>query len=408
MSDLSEITRLVEAQGKAWDEFQKSNDARLKAIEEKGYAPADLVATVATINADLDKLGKDLAKEMLELKRPAQTEGKGVIWTPDQLEHKHRFADFLRKGDIDGLKAIERKAMGSLDDPKGGYLITAEMDAMIDRVVPTVSAMFRLARVVNVGTQKWKKRVKTSGMTMARPGQGSTSGETTPPNFALMEIEAHVAEVEPWVENETLEDADIDLAMDLADEAAISFAEGLGSEFINGNGVAKAKGITAYTTVANASFAWGKLGYIASGGSGAFAASNPGDQIIALQHALKSQYRTGAAWLMSDATLASVRQMKDGSGNFYLWQPDVTAGFGGRLLGSPVEIDDNMPAVASNSYSLAYGNFQRGYAIVNRRGTVLIRDPYTQKGVTKFNFTRRVGGGVYNFEAIKLMKMASS
>jgi len=100
--------------------------------------------------------------------------------------------------------------------------------------------------------------------------------------------------------------------------------------------------------------------------------------------------------------------MKDGSGSYYLWQPDPLAGFGGRFLGSPVEIDDNMPVIAANSLSIAYGNIPRAYAVVNRAGTTLIRDPYTAKGKTKFNFRRRSGGGIYNFEAIKLMKFAAS
>jgi HK97 family phage major capsid protein len=405
MSDVLEIKNLIDAQGKAWEEFKSANDARLDQIEQKGHAAEDVVAKVATINADLDKLSKDIADQMLKLQRPNMGDSKGL--TSEQVEHKQALHGYLTKGDTNGLKDIERKAISSLIDTSAGYLVTEEMDAQIDRVMPTLSAMFRIARTVNVGTQKWSKRTKTSGMTMARPGQGGTSGETTPPNWAKVEIEAHNAEVEPWVENETLEDADIDLAMDLADEAAIAFAEGLGAEYISGNGVGKARGITAYDMVANASYAWGKVGYIASGKSGAFASVAPADKIIDLQHALKAQYRNGAVFLMSDATLASVRQMKDSSGAYYLWQPDTTAGFGGRLLGSPVEVDDNMPVVAANSLSMAYGNFQRGYAIVNRRGTVLIRDNLTQKGVTKFNFTRRAGGGIYNFEAIKLMKFAA-
>ena len=401
-----ELKSAIESQMKAWEEFKSANDARLAQIEQKGHAAEDAVAKVATIDADLSKLSKDIADQMLKLNRPDMGASKGL--TPEQVEHKQALHAYLTKGDSNGLKDIERKAIGSLIDTSAGYLITPEMDAEIERVMPTVSAMFRVAKIVNVGTQKWKKRTKTSGMTMARPGQGGTSGETTPPNWALVEIEAHNAEVEPWVENETLEDADIDLAMDLADEAAISFAEGLGSEFITGDGVAKARGIAGYTTVANSSYAWGKIGYIASGKSGAFASVAPADKLIDLQHSLKAQYRPGAVFVMSDATLASVRQMKDSAGAYYLWQPDTTAGFGGRLLGSPVEVDDNVAAVAANSLSIAFGNFQRGYAIVNRRGTVLIRDNLTQKGVTKFNFTRRVGGGVYNFEAIKLMKFASS
>ena len=120
------------------------------------------------------------------------------------------------------------------------------------------------------------------------------------------------------------------------------------------------------------------------------------------------KYRQGAAFLMNDATLNTIKQMKDGTGKYYLWIPDPTAPFGGRLLGYPVEVDDNMPTVSAGSYSIAFGNFQRGYTIVNRTGTTLIRDNITSKGITKFNFRRRFGGGITHFEAIKLMKFATS
>jgi HK97 family phage major capsid protein len=245
-------------------------------------------------------------------------------------------------------------------------------------------------------------------MAARRVGPGATGGESTNPKYAELEFTAHEAEAEPWVFNSTLEDAIINLEQDLAMEAATAFAELAGSEFAVGTGVGSARGITAYDTVANASYAWGKLGYIVTGVNGAFDTSNPADDIIDLQHSLKAQYRPGATWVTSDAVLAKVRQMKDGSGAFYLWQPDPLSGFGGRILGSPVEIDDNMPALGTDSLSMAYGNFAQGYLVVNRSGTVLIRDNVTAKGKTKFNFRRRFGGGVQNFEAIKLMKFGTS
>jgi HK97 family phage major capsid protein len=239
-------------------------------------------------------------------------------------------------------------------------------------------------------------------------GESEAGGETTEPKYAMIEILPEKMEVEPWVYNDTLEDVESDLEADLTEEAGIGFAEGEAAAFISGTGVKQPRGILSYTIVANASYAWGKVGYIASGGAGAWAASNPADKIIDLQHALKQQYRNGAVFLMADSTLASVRQLKDGSGNYYLWQPDPSANFSGRILGSPVEIDDNMPAIAANSYSIAFANFRRAYTVVDRRGTSLIRDNITTKGTTKFNFTRRVGGGISHFEAIKLMKFATS
>lgn len=403
--DLSELTPLIEAQGKAFEEFKKANDARLKAIEEKGYAPADLTEKVDKLNASLT----DLSKQMVEIDKKAgrpPAEG-GDAPTEEQKAQRAAFAKFLRKGDR-SMTDAEVKAMNTAEDSEGGYLVVPEIDRQIDRIAPTISAMARLANVITISTAKYEKRVQKSGMSMRRVGEGATGGETTEPTFANIAIEVFPAEVEPWVNNETLEDAMIDLESNLAMEAGIAFAEGAGSEFITGNGVGKARGITAYTNIANASWAWGKIGYIASGKSAAFASVAPADKVVDLQHALKQQYRPNARWLVSDTVLGTMRQLKDGSGSYYLWQPDPAAAFGGRFLGSPVEIDDNMPALGAASYSLAYGDFRRGYTIVNRTGTTLIRDNLTSKGVTKFNFRRRFGGGVTHFEAIKLMKFATS
>ena len=407
-ASIGDIVELIKKQGSAFEEFKKANDARLASIEAKGYAPEDTVEKVAKINAELNTLGKQIEEVARKAGRPAAGgDGQGCL-TAEQVEHKQAFNRFLVKGDASNLDELQRKAMNAGSDIDGGYLVPVEMDQMIDRIAPTISALYRLADVKTIGTAKWEKLVKTAGLAMRRVAEGGAGGESTNPKYAKIAIEVFEAEVEPWVYNATLEDSAVDLAADLAEEAAIGFAEGAGAEFIAGNGVGKARGITAYDIIANASYAWGSIGYIASGKAGAFASVAPADALVSLQHALKAQYRPGAVWLTNDATLGTLRQLKDGSGSYYLWQPDPAAAFGGRFLGSPVEIDDNMPAVAANALSVAYGNFKRGYTIVNRSGTVLIRDNLTAKGTTKFNFRRRFGGGVSNFEAIKLLKMATS
>jgi len=400
--ELKEITDLIAAQGKAWDEFQKANDARLKAIEAKGYAPADLTEKVEKLNTELAAIGKQLTEVEKKAGRPQPGKDDKEV-TPEQAEYRKAFALYLRKGRTEGLEELSRKAMNTGSDPDGGYLVVPEMDLAIDRVAQTMGGLAPLADTITIGTAKWEKLVKTSGMAMRRVAEGATGGETTEPKYAKTAIEVFTAEVEPWVFNETLEDARINLEADLADEAAIGFTEGANAEFITGNGVGKARGITAYPNLHNGSYAWGSVGYIRSGKSAAFMSIAPSDRVIDLQHALKSQYRSGANWLTNDTTLGVMRQMKDGSGAYYLWNPDPAGGFGGRFLGSPVTVDDNMPALGAGSYSLAFGNFKRGYKIVNRAGTTLIRDNITAKGQTKFNFRRRFGGGIVNFEAIKLM-----
>jgi HK97 family phage major capsid protein len=404
MSDFTEIKGLIEAQGTAWEAFKKANDARLAAIEAK-TSTADADAAIAAIKADM----ADQQKQFRELEKKAGRPQPGKDdTTPEAADHRKAFNLYLRKGRTDGLEDLQRKAMNTGTDPEGGFLVVPEMDAAIDRIAPTISAMFRLANVVTIGTAKYQKLVKKTGMSMRRVADGATGGETTEPTFARIEIEAHAAEVEPWVYNETLEDALINLEDDLAMEAAIGFAEGAGAEFITGNGVGKSRGIAAYSNVANSSYAWGSVGYIVTGKSAAFASVAPADKVVSLQHALKAQYRPGAVWLANDATLGVMRQIKDASGSYYLWNADPTAGFGGRFLGSPVETDDNVADIAAASFSLAYGNFKRAYTIVNRSGTTLIRDNITAKGTTKFNFRRRFGGGITNFEAVKLLKFATS
>ena len=347
--DMSEIKALVEKQGEAWGEFTRKNDELIKAKAD-GKAVSDLQASVDKLNASFKFINDEVTEIAKKANRPA-IDGKSL--SPEKAEYKTAFAKFLRKGDDDGLAELQRKAYNSASGPDGGYLVDEQMDTEILRVVGVTSAIGRLARNVTIGTDTFKKVSKTSGMAARRVGPGATGGESTNPKYAEMDFTAHTAEAEPWVFNETLADAIIDLEMDLANEAAIAFAELAGVEFATGTGVGSARGITGYDIVDNASYAWGKIGYVTPATSGAFRATNPGDDIIALQHSLKAQYRPGAAFVLADSVLSKVRQMKDGSGNFYLWQPDPLAGFGGRLLGSPVEIDDNMPALAADSLSIA-------------------------------------------------------
>ena len=405
MSDIAEVKTLIEDQGKAWNEYQKTNDELLKAKADGGSID-ELQAKLDLINTDMEAQRKSFEEIEKKLNRPGA--GADDQLTEDQVEYKKAFNGYLRKGNDQGLEELQRKAMNSQSDPNGGFLILPEMDLEIERVVPTISTFAGLADNITVGTAKWQKMVKTSGMAMRRVADGSNGGESDAPEYAKVEIEAHSAEVEPWVFNETLEDSIVNLESDLAGEAAIAFAEGLGSEVITGVGVDGARGITKYNNVANSAYSWGNVGYIASGKSAGFASVAPADALIDLQHALKQQYRPGATWILNDTTLGIARQMKDASGSFYLWNPDPAGGFGGRFLGSPVSVDDNMPDIGAGSFSVAYGDFKRAYKIVNRRGTTLLRDPYTAKGQTKFNFTRRFGGGVFNYEAYKTMKFSVS
>ena len=156
--------------------------------------------------------------------------------------------------------------------------------------------------------------------------------------------------------------------------------------------------------ITNASYAWGKVGYVPGGHASLL---NNMDKLIDLQHALKPVYRNGALWLMTDATLAVIRKFKDGDGN-YIWRPGLLQDAPDTLLGKPVEIDDNVDDIGSDKYPIFYGNFRRAYLIVDRQGTRVLRDPYTSKPYVLFYTTRRVGGGIVMYEALKAMKIATT
>lgn len=400
-----ELKDLLKKQGENFEAFKKAND-QLLAAKAEGKAVSDLQAKLDKIDSEFVQLTKDMGEIAKKANRPAAP-AAGEL-SIEATEHKQAFRTFLRKGDSNGLSALEKKVFNRGSDVDGGYLIDGEMDTEITRVAGTISTIRTLADVRTIGKESLSSRTKTSGTAARWVGEGEAGGETTNAKYAKIEIVAEEMEIEPWAYNSALEDSDFNIEADIMTEAGIGFGEGEGSAFVTGNGVKKPRGFLTYNVVANASYAWGSTGYIASGGAGAFAASNPGDNIIDLLHSLKSQYRNGAVLVMADTTLAAVRKIKDGSGNFYLFNPDPTGEFAGLVLGKPVVIDDNMPIIAANSYSIAFANWQRAYRIVDRRGITLIRDNITEKGTTKFNMRKRVGGGIKNFEAIKLMKFAAS
>jgi HK97 family phage major capsid protein len=195
-----------------------------------------------------------------------------------------------------------------------------------------------------------------------------------------------------------LDDSVVNLDQWIAEEVQQAFADQESTAFVTGNGTNKPKGFLGYTNVADASWSWGNIGYIATGTAAAFPASNPSDKLIDFIYALKSGYRQNANWVLNRKTQGVIRKFKDSSGE-YLWQPAATT-----LLNFPVTESEDMPDIGTDSFSIAFGDFNRGYLIVDRVGVRVLRDPYSAKPYVLFYTTKRVGGGVQNFEAIKLMK----
>ena len=402
-----ELKETIQALGKAFDAFKAENDARLKEIEKKGAADPLLTEKVDKINADIAQISA--LKKQLDTLETAVAQGQFPGGGKNELDrvkaqHKDAFAKFFRKGAEGGLRDLEVQAgLSTLSDPDGGFLVPEDYEQAIDRVALSVSAMRRLATVRTIGTDTYKKLVNQGGASAGWVGEKGARAETNTPTLTEIAINTKEIYAMPAATQTLLDDSRVDIAGWLADEVSIEFSEQESEAFINGNGVEQPKGIAAYAMAANSSYVWGKVGYIASGNSSLV---NDLDKLIDLQHALKPVYRNGAAWLMNDATLATIRKMKDGDGN-YIWVPGLKDGAPDTLLGKPVEIDDNVDDIAANKYPIFFANFKRAYLIIDRQGVRVLRDPYTTKPYVLFYTTKRVGGGIVMYEAIKALKVSA-
>jgi HK97 family phage major capsid protein len=236
--------------------------------------------------------------------------------------------------------------------------------------------------------------------TAARPQTSSpTLDELSFPTAELYAMPAATAAL--------LDDAVVDIDQWIASEVEAAFAEQEGAAFVNGDGANKPRGFLDYTQVADTAWAWGKVGYLLTGVSGALPASDPSDVLIDTVYALKAGYRQNASWVMNRKTQAAIRKLKDADGN-YLWQPPATPGGRAMLMGFPLVEAEDMPDIAADATPIAFGDFGRGYLVVDRTGVRVLRDPYSAKPYVLFYTTKRVGGGIQDFEAIKLLKFGTA
>ena len=388
-----------------FDAFKQANDERLAQMEKRS---SDVVTEekVDRINRALDEQKRALDELALQSARPI-IGGERKAAPYQTRERKQAFDRYVRKGDAGGLDALELKALSVGSDPDGGYTVPLEIESTIDRVLAKASPIRSIATVRQIGANTYRKPINIAEAASGWVGETGTISQTGTPTLAALDFPAMELYAMPAATQTLLDDSQVDIEQWLADEVQIVFAEQEGAAFVNGDGTNKPTGFLHYTAVADGSWSWGNLGYIASGADGAFAASNPADALINLAYAPKQGYRANGRWVMNRKTESAVRKFKDTTGN-YIWQPGLSAEQSATLFGYPVTEVEDMPDIASNSLSIAFGDFARGYLVVDRIGIRVLRDPYSAKPYVLFYTTKRVGGGVQNFEAIKLMKFAAS
>jgi HK97 family phage major capsid protein len=376
----------------AFEAFKDANDERLQQIEKRMSADVVTVEKVERINKKLDEL-------TLKSRRP--TIGDTVKAEP--TEHKRAFEQYVRKGEVQGLFDLEAKAMSIGSNPDGGYLVPQETETEIGRLLSRASPIRAIADVRQVSSAIYKKPFVTTGAAAGWVGEAVARPQTNSPTLAELSFPTMELYAQPAATQALLDDSVVNLDEWIAREIETVFAEQETEAFINGDGVNKPKGFMTYPKIANATWSWGNTGYIATGVAGAFAAANPSDKLLDVIYALKAGYRQNARWVLNRSVQGAIRKFKDSQGN-YLWQPAATADGSATLMGFPVVESEYMPDIATDAHAIAFGDFKRGYLVVDRVGVRVLRDPYSTKPYVLFYTTKRVGGGMQDFDAVKTLK----
>ena len=389
---------------RCFEAFKDTNDARLAEIETRLSADALTEEKLVRIDAALDDTRRRLDRLNLDAQRPALG-GSAKAREPLAHEHKAAFDAYVRTGEAAGLKRLEAKALSAGSGPDGGYLVPDVVEREVLRRLAAISPIRAVASVRVISGGHYKRAFSTSGPAAGWVGETAPRTQTDAPALAEMSFPAMELYAMPAATQTLLDDAIVNIDEWIASEVETAFAEQEGAAFVAGDGVNKPKGFLAADTVDNGSWTWGKLGFVGTGAAGAFPAADPSDKLIELIYALKSGYRQNAAFVMNRKVQSAIRKFKDAQGH-YLWQPPAAAGQPATLMGFPVVEAEDMPNISAGSLAIAFGDFRRGYLVVDRAGVRVLRDPYSAKPYVLFYTTKRVGGGVQDFDAIKLMRFA--
>ena len=354
----------------------------------------------ATLQKQEDRMNK-LDRKTIMAYRPALATGAEA-----DAPHQKAFAAYLRSGDDDGLRGLdlEGKALNSSVAAEGGYLVDPQTSESIRSTLSDTASLRAIANVVNVDATSYDVLIDHTEMGAGWATETASTVETDTPQIDRITIALHELSALPKASQRLLDDSAFDVEGWLAGRIADKFSRSEADAFINGDGVDKPTGVMNYPTVDNEVWTWGNLGYVPTGAAGDLGSA---DSIVDLVYALGAEYRANATFVMNSRTAGVVRKQKDADGRF-LWSDGLAAGEPARLLGYPVLVAEDMPDVADGADAIAFGDFSAGYTIAERPDLRVLRDPFSAKPHVLFYATKRVGGAVSDFAAIKLLKFAAS
>ena len=392
----------------AFETFREANDDRVGQIEKRMSADVLSEEKVDRINRALDEQERRMERLTLKEMRPPLGGGGGRDERRGARPSEHRtaFERYVRGGDEQGLRRLEEKAMSGLVGADGGFLVPDETASEIGRRLIAISPIRSIATVRTVSAAVLKKPFAITGAQTGWVGQTAVRPQTDAPQLAELSFPTMELYAMPAATNALLDDAAVDIDAWIGEEVEQAFATQEGAAFVNGDGIAKPRGFTTYPTVSEANWAWGSVGTVATGADAGFLPGTAADALYDLVYALKAGYRQNASFVMNRRTQGAVRKLKDADGN-YLWQPPVAAGGRASLMGfSMVEAED-MPDMAAGSKAICFGDFARFYLVVDRQGVRVLRDPYSAKPYVLFYTTKRVGGGIQDFDAAKFLDFSA-
>jgi HK97 family phage major capsid protein len=390
---------------RSFEAFKEVNDERLAEIEAR-MPDAVTSEKLARLDDALDRQQKTLAELSAKARRPAlqAADGRGEA---APREHKAAFDVYVRRGEVSSLKNLESKALASVTDAQGGYLVPEATEREIGRRLGEVSPIRAIASVQQVTTSVFRKPFATDGFASGWAAETAARAQSATPNLDELAFPAMELFAMPAATQTLLDDSAVDLDRWIAEEVETAFAEQESVAFVTGDGTTRPQGFLTPAKVANSAWTWGKIGYVPTGAAGAFASATPSDALLDLVYALRSGYRRNATFVMNRRSQAAIRKLKDADGR-YLWEPPATAAATATLMGFPIAEAEAMPDIAADAHAIAFGDFRRGYLVVDRIGVRILRDPFTAKPYVLFYTTKRVGGGVQDFDAIKTLKFATS
>jgi HK97 family phage major capsid protein len=409
MIDMYEVQTASETLAQAFEEYKSVNDQRLLEIEKKGSVDVLVDEKLGRMDNSINKLQGDIAQVKTVLARPSMGSKTAVTFDDEGSHYKSAFMSYVTKG-VEPDRALMTKAMSVINDDRGGYMVPTEMSERIVTRQQDTTPMRQIATVMSISSEAVEMLRDTNEADAQWISELGTRDDTDEGTIGRIRIPVHELFAQPKATQKLMDDSVINVEEWLVNRIADKFARRENAAFVSGDGVGQPRGFLSYTTAAtsDATRSWGVLEHVATGADGAFASSNGADALITLMNKLKAGYLSKASWLMPRSVVDAVRKFKESGTGAYIWQPSLQAGTPATLLGYPVILADDMPSMGSGSLSVSFGNFEEGYTIVDRIGLQVLRDPYTAAPFVKFRCSKRVGGDVVNFDAIKVLKFATA